>query len=787
MNLATGSYILVFLTAFSLLMHEILLARLYIFFLGEIAAFMAIPVTMLGLSLGALQTHRKICLDVSKPSIGSLLIKMTLSTLLGYIAAFELFNQFFGLINFTEQNPLQDALRVVTFSLIFVPSIAYCGQILANFFEVHSDSMNRLYAADLSGSAFACLLTIPALRIFGMSLTIVSLITLMLVTASLYFAIRTSISRRYSLGVPALFIAALVSLGTSGLIFYEKIDPSQIRSPWESVPPRRVVSSHWDDISRVSLLEYESHYKIIHNGNASNVMIERFPVALPHHEPNFLNYYRLPFELGRPIDSVLVLFAGAGRDMVLLDEFAKQPISITGVEISSALKDMVTQSPEDKFGLGAFFAKDNIHYLVGEARTTMATDPSTYNLIFVASRGAQDFSRFGHSRRYLDTAEAFDLIFDRLKTDGMVIFHYSQFERDKLEMVKRIFSHRHYAPIANSSLRISLNPSPSATDTWLFKPKGFSSDEMDRLHGFVRQNPALKLHYAPYLSDQSQVAREIQSPLDLALDVPTDDRPYPPQSTILEILAESFRTASSSTESQTSFSEDQIWEKIRHISVWTRIFSLVLFVLISVLVIVAFYFTRNGQASLPRNLTAYFVSTGIAYIAMQFCFMSRAELLLGTPMMAISVVLFAFLLFNAVGSYLTSSLAERIGIDRSTRWAICLAAFCAAGGYGLISSNWINQASTLARVFGIVSAIAPFCIFSGMLYPLGVMRLNDQAARQLIPMSFGISTISSVLGGCVVLAFSIDFGFKAMLIGTIAIYGVTVLSTLAKGFSTSLR
>ncbi len=42
------------LVAFSLLTLELLLARMYPFFLGNISAFLAIPVTMFGLSVGAL-------------------------------------------------------------------------------------------------------------------------------------------------------------------------------------------------------------------------------------------------------------------------------------------------------------------------------------------------------------------------------------------------------------------------------------------------------------------------------------------------------------------------------------------------------------------------------------------------------------------------------------------------------------------------------------------------------------------------------------------------------------
>jgi hypothetical protein len=765
----------VFLTAFSLLMHEILLARLYIFFLGEIAAFMAIPVTMLGLSLGALQTHRRIHVHHNDRSIGILLIKMTAATLVAYILAFELFNHVFGLINFTEQDPFHDAARVMVYSLIFVPGIAYCGQILAICFEQNSESMNRTYASDLAGSALACLLTIPSLRIFGMSLSIALLISIMLGTTAFFFANRISSVRRYCAGGAGLFTVVLVFLSQSGLVFSERLTPDQIRSPWESSIPRNIIGTLWDDISRISLLEYGSHHKIIHNGNASNVMVEAYPIHQPYREPSFLNYYRLPFLLQQPIHSALVLFAGAGRDMVLLDALSTQPMSITGIEISPALKKMVTTPPHNIFGLDEFFAKKNIHYITGEARTSMATDRSTYDLVFVASRGAQDFSRFGHSRRYLDTIEAFDLIFDRVKAGGTVIFHYSQFERDKLEIVKRLFQKKGFEPISNSSLRVSLSQTPSATDTWIFKPTGFSQPELNAIRDFVDQNPPLKLHYAPGDSDRSQVAQEISTPIATNMNVPTDDRPYPPHRNALQILTDWLSQRSSDPDALSSFGEDQIWERIRRIAEWTRLFTLIFFVVMSGLIIAAFYLTNKSETSMRWQDSSYFLSTGIAYIIMQFCFLSRAELLLGTPILAISIVLFSFLMFNAIGSHLSRSLSRQLGIGRATKIALSLAAIAAAFGYWTITAPWVHNASLAGQSLWLIASMAPFCIFAGMLYPLGVTQLTQHGSRQLIPMSFGISTISSVLGGCLVLVLSIDFGFSAMVVLALGIYAASFL------------
>ena len=44
-------------TAFVILMMELLLARMYVFFIGNVSSFIAIPITMLGLSIGTLILH----------------------------------------------------------------------------------------------------------------------------------------------------------------------------------------------------------------------------------------------------------------------------------------------------------------------------------------------------------------------------------------------------------------------------------------------------------------------------------------------------------------------------------------------------------------------------------------------------------------------------------------------------------------------------------------------------------------------------------------------------------
>ena len=166
---------LVGLTAFSLLALELLLARMYPFFLGNVSAFLAIPVTMFGLSVGALVLHW-LPGKASARWLPLLVPLLLLAALGSFLLFFFLFNEVFNLTHYRMQNPRSDAVKIAVLSTVFVPPFALGGVILSTAFTAAARQVGRLYAFDLSGSALACLVAPLTLHLVDLPVAICAVI-----------------------------------------------------------------------------------------------------------------------------------------------------------------------------------------------------------------------------------------------------------------------------------------------------------------------------------------------------------------------------------------------------------------------------------------------------------------------------------------------------------------------------------------------------------------------------------------------------------------------------------
>jgi len=97
-----SSPFIIFFVAATALAHELLVSRLFIFLLGEVSAFFAIPLTLLGVSIGAYANS----LAPQRYSLSQSLRFTFYATIAAYAGAMWTFNEWLGMINFAEQNPL---------------------------------------------------------------------------------------------------------------------------------------------------------------------------------------------------------------------------------------------------------------------------------------------------------------------------------------------------------------------------------------------------------------------------------------------------------------------------------------------------------------------------------------------------------------------------------------------------------------------------------------------------------------------------------------------------------
>lgn len=543
----------------------------------------------------------------------------------------------------------------------------------------------------------------------------------------------------------------MYSAGNQRLIFTEEFNHSALAGPWLESLEATQVKFRWDEISRVSLVKYgnpENPYKIHHDDGVSTVYIQPYDPNKVTQQSKPASLYELPFLLDKKITSALVMFAGVGRDMISLNEYANGNIQLTGIELSRLVPWIVTTPPYDLFNLKAFYNLPNIDYRIDEGRAFLGRSKDQYDMVFMGTNGATVATRFGNTRRYLDTYEALGEMLDHLSPDGILYFNYNFFHRERLEALKKLFQERNYAPLKRSIIRLGANE-PSLRDVYIIKPSGFSTTEIDRIQNYIVTNPIANLWYIPGGYAHPAVKPLLESPYDDKIKISTDNRPYPKLIDFGQF---------SLFPDQNKFAD--VTYGPENSAEWLKVFTMILFIGLAVIFIICFYAFNPGKQKLPPNLFGYFMVTGICYMLVQISMISKLELFFGQPIYSMMIVLTAFLIFNSLGAAFVNWWNKTKSSDLPPVVPGILAIIVTPGCF-LITEQLVNLIglNLFGKAILAIASLAPVAFVLGMFFPIGVKLTIARGLDNLVPMTFGLATLSSVIGGVFALVFVINFGF----------------------------
>ena len=134
----------------------------------------------------------------------------------------------------------------------------------------------------------------------------------------------------------------------------------------------------------------------------------------------------LGFLLKNPQD-ILILMAGAGKDMIEAYSYSKGTSDITGVELNPIVVKMAKDV--EGYHLKDFFAKKNVHLIVQEGRSYVESIDKKFDSIILSYSGAsasQYLGVSGATTQYLYTKEAFKSYFRHLKPGGTIGVAYGK-------------------------------------------------------------------------------------------------------------------------------------------------------------------------------------------------------------------------------------------------------------------------------------------------------------------------------------------------------------------------
>ncbi len=433
--------------------------------------------------------------------------------------------------------------------------------VIALFRRASREEFGTLYFLDLSGAAVGCIVCVVAMEYGGFSWPLALALGLPL-TAACCLDGRRGAARLAFLGA-AWSAAGWLAFSPSASAALEPRPNVRILAQPREGESALETWHAWNSYTRVaevSLTDASTGFvrRIFAFGSGQGrVNLERYA---PGAGPGAGDFgVALTWLAGAP-KSLLVLFAGAGKEVVAADLASGGRTEITAVEINRQL--VARALSRDDYGLKALYGRSNVRLRVSEARTFLDRDRSRYDAILLPFFGASDSSFFnggGELSRYLFTREALAALLGRLAPGGLLVL-YDYNKVLLLSSLRRIFEAQGRTDAPNCVIVMSLAPvrpesffrpdggvPPYLSRDWdtpldnlalIVKPSGFTAPQIAAAR-FLARLGGQEVLYDPQTVDVRNPYRRVLRAAELSeelsrlqlvsrtrLSPVTDDRPY---------------------------------------------------------------------------------------------------------------------------------------------------------------------------------------------------------------------------------------------------------------------
>ncbi|MGB8593098.1 MAG: hypothetical protein WA755_14000 [Candidatus Acidiferrales bacterium] len=774
---ATGlTYAGVLLLTLATLMHEILLTRIFSVTMLYHFAFMAISLSMFGLTLGALTVY----LHPNDYVAEKCKRQMTVSAL--FFSLTVIVSLLTHLL--VPVAPSLTALAAVSLVFTYVVMSGpffFSGICICAALTKFPHQISRLYAADLVGAALGCVVLIFTLK-FTDGLTAVFVVAFLGSASAILFALDGSFRMLRRVAILSSVLLAIFVIVNSHFAHRQaallrltwtegKLEPRPLYEKWNSFS-RITVSGDPNHLSRLPNEGLSPAYPADQSARQLNLTIDAnagtvltaFTGDLS--EDDFLKYDIKQFvHYLRPNSNELIIGAGAGRDVLAALLFHQK--SIRAVELNGDILRAVNQRYGDF--TGHLDRYPQVTFINDEARSYLTRTPERFDIIqasFIDTWAATAAGAFTLSENSLYTTEAWKLILHRLTPTGIFSSSRWYFQLMPAEVYRltclaatALLQDGVTNPRAHIILLRHLRPSteehPQAgAATMLVSRAPFTPEEIDRVEDLARRlqfelvlTPRYAIDPAFAALGSGNYKDSSLAGLPFNLSPPTDDCPF-----FFNLF--SFRHAF----------DTHLWKFV--VVSMQGVFVLgVLLIAISLLTLlcIAVPFVRTvDRKTLPGSLPhfLFFAAIGLGFMLIEVSQMERLIVFLGHPTYALSVVLFALLLSSGLGSFSTQSAPgdrhKDFGIARLLLLLVVVFAF------GILTPRAVVQfaASTTPERIAIATAILfPLGFFMGMALPLGLRSASvDHPA--LTPWFWAINGAASIFASVLAVAISMGAGIS---------------------------
>ncbi|WP_437994444.1 hypothetical protein [Sorangium sp. So ce145] len=749
---------------------EISLARIYAALFGEIHAFLAVSLSLVGAGVGGALLY----------VVPSLARPPALFARMATLAALASGATLAAVILLAHREPLSVPAPgslpwlALCYAASTVP-FALAGLALAAAIRHAAPEMPRLYLLDLVGGALGGLAAAGALRAGAPRAALAAAIFFAVAGIFFYLGSRCCEGEQRAPGglVATFLLGSFVLL--AGDVGAPWLRLAGIRRP----SPDRTEHEAWTERSLISVDRPKAGAALMRLGGAAASPILDAK-ATPPPQPEDMAY-----ALHKDQGPALVVGAGGGRDVrAALKAGQKDVVAVEG-------DHGVLEVMRGRYAAfsGNLFDKPEVHLVVGDGRSFARRTPLLFRNIVIPSADTVEASTTGAlalSESRLHTLEGVGDFLSRLLPEGTLVLARADADFDRLLSLVTAALRR--AGVAAPKDHLFACSAAQRT-ALLARRTPLAREDVDALRRHCRKHrfsevlapdrPATPVRSllvaaaAPSASAASAAAARVADGAAVEADLtpPTDDRPFfsytVPARRLPAVLG------------------DVGALRAGHTALFALALLLAVGAVLSALGVLLPALaarrrrgrlapqdvpTQTARASTapptpPARALAFFAAIGAGFALVELAVFRHGLLLLDLPAHELPAVLVILLVSAGVGGYLTARVAPGAATEVSARVAEALAVAAALSAVGLVPlARWGLGLGAFPRALLAIAILVPFGVLAGSLAPLGV-KIVDSVSSALLPWCWALCAFSGATAMALGALCALNLGYSALLLG----------------------
>jgi hypothetical protein len=810
------------MVSLSVLLLELTFTRLFSIILWYDYAFMVISIAFFGLGIGSLLVHilkNKLNRENLPPRI--------LQSTMAFAVSIPVVLLIIG--HFVPSNTSFIYIFYLSSSIPFF----FAGISMAMIYLRMPKEITKLYFIDLLGAGAAALVLDPIIQLLGAESVLLSTSLLVIgpsMAAALLLARRrisyeseasnngndttVSIENKVKIYGAIILASATVLLAFNISSNFFAIEPGiskglhyQLAKPLEF----QHLSTQWNSFSRIDVTrqirhDYNTEAALLNNSTENtgrskalaSIIIDAdadTPVFRWNGSYNDISWVRqymdyLPYELLKA-NNTLVIGSGGGEDVLIA--LAGGSRNITAVELNPLI---ISKTKEFGKSAGNLYERKEVNVFIDDGRRYISSSNSNYDIItikLVDSWAAQLAGGYALSENYLYTVEAFRQYLQHLdKANGMMVMVRWNIELPRLMplLVESLIYETGKSAQEISKQMIVVENRPGlyfgANDNRtiypvivMLKNKPFTESEISLVADRVRENDA-QVFVIPGVHVQSPYDKLLMTSGNL--EKSEDQKKSKGQDVVENENIEAIMELKPPTDdSPFFFARERIPGQM--------IILLVTVLSVSgVLALLLVYYSRMNKIRLASSslswLSVLFVIfIGLGFMVIEITFIQKFLLLLGTPIMALTVIVFSILVSSGMGAYLSGKLfrgSPQKGMIISIPLLITIILIYYSFLQEIINSNIAVEIQY--RIGLTFALLSPVGLLMGFQFPSIIRMTSFYAKKQTVRLRetenqhedvtllWGVNVIASVIGTVLTAILSMIIGFSGNLLVGAGLY-----------------